>query len=205
MKAPRSAYQINAHLLHKFRSRCPYEESPIVLISIARAPDQLVLVAYEDHDALHAIDPDSRPLLNLLLHAPFGICSRVFPLQLGGQQRIRRGCGLRPAHGAVRCEVVAWVVIRIEVCELHIKARGLDFVRGGCVGPLCHAGCAQQVVALRPYGCEEEELADLGAISDMRMWLSFLCRLTGQRSSCAISSDGADGGAAISAMSMWSG
>jgi hypothetical protein len=54
---------------------------------------------------------------------------------------------------------------------------------------LRHAGGAEEVVALRAYGCEEEELADLVAVSNgMHLMASLGLQRTGQRSSCATSS-----------------
>lgn len=41
----------------------------------------------------------------------------------------------------------------------------LDLVGRRCIGPLCHARRAQQMIALRSHGREEEELANLLSVS----------------------------------------
>ena len=113
-----------------------------MLVIVTSIPNKAMLIPYEHHDALKAITPNARPSLLFLFHAPFGIHNRIFLLQLSCQ-RVIRSCGsTRPAHGTVALEVVRWIVVRIEVFEVHVPAGGFDAVRVGGVGPLCHAGRA---------------------------------------------------------------
>jgi hypothetical protein len=113
-----------------------------MLVIVASIPNKPVLVAYEDHNALKAIAPNTRPSLFFLFHAPFGICDGIFLFQLPCQRVVGSRCGTRPAHGTVGFEIVRRIVVWIEVCEVHIPAGMFDRVRVGRVGPLRHAGRA---------------------------------------------------------------
>lgn len=71
---------------------------------------------------------------------------------------------MSPTHWAVSLKIVRRVVVWVEVGEVDVQGRGLDAICGGRIGPLRHAGCAEQMVALCSDGGEEEQLADLPII-----------------------------------------
>lgn len=76
------------------------------------------------------------------------------------------GRRVRAAHWAAGGEVVGRVVAGIELAEGDVRG-GVDDVGCGCcggVGPLGHAGCAEDVGALGADGGEEEEVAYLGGL-----------------------------------------
>jgi hypothetical protein len=135
-------YQMDVHFLDQIRSRRTHKKCPVVLVIVARISDKPVLVAYENHNALKAIAPNTRPSLFFLFHTPFGICDGVFLFQVPCQRVVRSRRGTCPAHGTVGFEIVRRVVVWIKVREVHIPAGMLDRVRVGRVGPLRHAGRA---------------------------------------------------------------
>jgi hypothetical protein len=57
---------------------------PVVLIFVLGCMDELVLVAYEDHDSLNAILVHTRAPLDFLLRFPFRVDNGVFLLKLRG-------------------------------------------------------------------------------------------------------------------------
>jgi hypothetical protein len=122
----RSTDQVDAHFFHELRPRRPHEERPVVFVVILRFPDKFVLVAYQDHEPLYAVLSHSRPPLDLFFHMSLCVRFRVSGRQLRSECSVRRRSGVRPAHWAIRLEIIGGIIIWVEIGKGHVCARMLD-------------------------------------------------------------------------------